>query len=112
VARRRIRVLPEARTEIRDVLRYTRDEFGARKLKEYRELIRDALSVIAEDPSIGRTHPDVHPELRTHHIAKRGKRARHVVLYRVARDGTVEVGGLLHDAMLLEHHLPETWHLT
>lgn len=110
--RRSVRVLPEARAEIRDVLRYTRDEFGARKLQEYRELVRDALRTIAENPHAGRAQPDVHPDLRTYHIAQRGKRARHFVLYRVARDGVVEIGGLLHDAMLLELHLPEGWRVT
>jgi hypothetical protein len=36
---------------------------------------------------------------------------RHFVLYRVAPDGIVEVGGLLHDAMLMELHLPEGWRI-
>jgi toxin ParE1/3/4 len=45
-------------------------------------------------------------ELRTLHIGRRGRRARHLILFRVVPDGAVEVLRFLHDAMDLPRYLP------
>jgi toxin ParE1/3/4 len=48
------------------------------------------------------------PGLRTLHIARRGRRGRHFLMYRVAQATTIEVVRILHDRMELTRHLPLT----
>lgn len=93
-----LRISNRAARDIEEVLAYTLAQFGARKRAEYRALIRDALADIAADPhrAPAKHRPELHPGARTFHIARRGKRARHFLLYRVIGDEFVDVGRLLH----------------
>jgi toxin ParE1/3/4 len=104
-----LRFSREAVRDIEEALAYTREQFGERKFEQYRDLIQEALARIAADPDNpqARRRPEIHPDARTLHLARRGKRARHYLLYRVAADGHVDVGRLLHDSMELKRHLPE-----
>jgi plasmid stabilization system protein ParE len=92
-----LRISDRAARDIEGALAYTLDQFGARKQSIYRALIRDALTDIAADPdrAPAKRRPELHPDARTFHIARRGRPARHFFLYR-----------LLHDSMDLQRHLP------
>jgi toxin ParE1/3/4 len=91
------------------VLAYTLEHFGERKCEQYKSLIRQALADIAADPHRpGAKHrPEIHTEARTFHISRRGKPARHIMLYRITGEHYVDVGRLLHDSMELNRHLPD-----
>lgn len=102
-----IRISAQAQRDIEDALAWTLKEFGESKYDEYRELIREALVDIAMNPDAARRRPELHASARTFHIARRGRRARHFLLLRVAPDGIVEIGRLLHDGMDLQLHLPD-----
>lgn len=103
----RLRVSVQAQRDIEDVLGWTLKEFGERKYDEYRELIKEAILKVAQNPESCRSRPELHPSARTFHLATRGRRARHFLLLRVAPDGVVEIGRLLYDGMDLASHLPE-----
>lgn len=112
VARRSSRVrevflAARAEAQIVDVLAYTLERFGTRKHDEYRGLIAEGLSALAEDAESGKRRPDIHPDAWTHHITQPGRRARHLFLYRI-RD-RVEVACFLHDGMDLPGKWPSTW---
>jgi len=79
------------------VLDYTLERFGETKYLDYRDLIRLAL----------RTLEVIHPDAWTYHIARPGRRARHLFLYRI-RD-VVEVVRFLYDAMDLPRQRPRDW---
>jgi toxin ParE1/3/4 len=100
-------ISPSARAQIREVLAFTRDRFGVRKAQEYSLLIRLALKELAENAEVGKRRPEIHPDAWTYHIGKRGKKARHLFLYRIRE--TVEVARFLYDAMHLPDHVPEEW---
>jgi|SRR5579859_6564913 len=104
----KIRFSPEAVRDIEEVLRFTLDNFGDRKCNQYRDLIRDALAAISKDPfSIhSKPRPEIHPTVRTYHIGRPGKKARHLFLYRYDKSDTVVVGRLLHEAMDTSRHSP------
>ena len=100
-----------SRTAVRDIeeiLAYTLTHFGARKHEQYKALIRQALRDIAADPdrSPAKRRPELHRDVRTFHIARQGRRARHFLLYRVVGDRFIDIGRLLHDSMDLKRHLP------
>ena len=97
---------PSAKADIVDVLRYTKERWGKTKAQEYRELIRDALNAIGDDPDCGKLRVEARPGVLSYHIKQRGRNARHVIFYRVAPGGIVEVIRFLHDSMDFERQLP------
>lgn len=98
---------PRAEAQIIDVLDYTLEEFGEAKYLEYRDLIGLALRTLEMTPTKGKRRPEIHPDAWTYHIARPGRRARHLFLYRI-RDA-VEVARLLYDATDLPRQRPREW---
>jgi len=96
---------PRARRDIADVLEYTRDRWGLAQARAYRDLIREALKSIAANPRCGKLR-GARPGILGHHIKQPGRNARHVVFYRMSRDGAVEIVRFLHDSMDFDRHLP------
>ena len=94
-----------AKADITGVLRYTKERWGEAKAREYRELIRDALNAIADDPTSGKLRVEARPGVLSYHIKQPAKNARHVIFYRVASDGVIELIRVLHDSMDFERHL-------
>jgi plasmid stabilization system protein ParE len=105
----RVTFSEDSKADIREALAYTRIRFGPRKATEYRELLRDARTRLANKPDIGLRRPEIHPALLIYRIAQPGKVARHVLLYRIASDGSVHVARLLYDGMDFALHLPPTF---
>jgi toxin ParE1/3/4 len=102
----RLSQAPRARADIVGVLAYTLDQWGAAKYWEYRDLIiEEAYEEILADPECGRIRPQSRPNVRGYHIGKPGRRARHIVFYRVGASGEIEVVRFLHDAMDPGRHL-------
>lgn len=100
-----VKFLALVEQDIEGALLYTAREFGTRKYADYAALIEEALEVLAEEPTRGRRRPEIHRSAWTYAIAKPGRRARHVFLYRLADDGSAVIYGLLYDGM----NLPEHW---
>lgn len=100
-------ILSRAQAQIADVLSYTLEQFGEAKYLEYRELIELALQTLETTPMAGKHHPEIHPEAWTYHIARPGRKARHLLLYRIRAD--VEVARFLYDAMHLPRQRPKEW---
>jgi toxin ParE1/3/4 len=104
----KLRITHQAAADIEHVLRYTYQQFGQRKHDEYQQLIRLALHTLTTKPEAApsKARPEIHPEVRTLHLARRKMRARHFILYRVSEDEFVDVLRLLHDAMDIGTNLP------
>jgi toxin ParE1/3/4 len=100
----RVRALLAVDGDIEDALRYTLGTYGVHKYEEYVALIEEAFEKLAANPEAGRTRPDIDPEAYTYRIARRGRRARHVILYRIVSPDLVEVLALAYDAMDLPRH--------
>lgn len=88
-------------------------QWGKVVANRYDRLLDQAIEDIAENPSARGPHeiPRV-PGVKGYHIkTSRGhverkdriRRARHLIIYRVAGDGVVEILGIIHDRMLLGH---------
>lgn len=90
-----------------DVLHYTLEEFGEAKYLEYRDLIGLALKALEATPTAGKHRPEIHPDAWTYHIARPGRKARHLFLYRIRE--SVEVARFLYDAMDLPRQRPREW---
>jgi toxin ParE1/3/4 len=106
-----VRLSAAAEADFESILRWTADRFGHRQARTYARTLRSALAALASGPTIPGARPrdDIAPGLFTLHVARRGRRGRHFVLFRAWRVGdrdVVDVIRLLHDAMDLPQHVP------
>jgi len=106
----RLVISASARRDIANALQHSARRWGSKQRQQYRLLIKDALSDLLENPQ----HPasyareEIRPGIRTFHVARRGRPARHFIVYRIAPSGDIPVIRLLHDAMELARALPNT----
>jgi toxin ParE1/3/4 len=48
---------------------------------------------------------EIQPGLRSIHVARHGRRGRHLVLYRIAEGETIDILRMLHDSMDIGRHV-------
>ncbi|KTC29409.1 plasmid stabilization protein ParE [Pseudomonas sp. ABAC61] len=113
------RITNAARADIVDILRLSQTQFGDQARQRYQALILAALQALAGMPYRIGSHDrdELTPGLRSYHLIYSRQQAkhphgtikspRHIVFYRVANDGVIEVVRLLHDAMDVQVHLPD-----
>lgn len=104
----RIRLGDEAERDFGRILKYTKDTFGQRQVDVYRATLIEALAALeAGSDVLGSVARDeILPNLRTLHVARRGRRGRHFIMYRPAQGNVIEVLRILHDQMDLARHIP------
>ena len=104
----RVRLGAAAEVDFANILRWTADTFGLMQAVTYRDTLVDAIAELASGPmaSGSQARDEILPGLRTLHVARRGRRGRHFLLYRIATDRHIEIVRILHDRMDLPHHLP------
>lgn len=102
------RITQRAQNDIASTLEYTRDEFGQAQCDLYRSLIKQTIREITEDPeeAPAKRRDQLRANTWIRHL---GRHARHILIYRIVTDGSIEFGRLLHDAMDIERHLPEDY---
>jgi toxin ParE1/3/4 len=100
-----------AEVDYEEILRWTVARFGEADARIYAETASAALNDLAAGPTVmgANKRDDILKELCTMHVAHKGRKGRHFVMFRVgyAPDhGVIEVLRLFHDAMDLPRHLP------
>lgn len=106
-----VRLTAAAEADFEEILRWTVDQFGEAQARIYAGTISAALNDLAAGPTIvgARERDDILKGIFTLHVARKGRKGRHFVMFRVgcAPDREViEVLRILHDAMDLQRHLP------
>ena len=103
-----VRLGAVAELDFANIISWTAENFGARQARIYRNTLVQAIGELANDPRVAgsKARDDIMPGLRTLHVARRGRRGRHLLLYRIRDGHIVEIGRILHDQMELELHLP------
>jgi toxin ParE1/3/4 len=107
-SRWQVSLTTEAKRDLINILSWTLDHFGKGQTRVYDKTIRSVLKELAQGPDIVgcRRREDIGPSLLTLHLAGKGRKARHFVLFRAnATTGTIDVIRLLHDGMDLARHL-------
>jgi toxin ParE1/3/4 len=104
----KIRLGEEAERDFVHILKYTRDTFGARQVAVYKATLIAALAELASGTDVlgSVARDEILPDLRTLHVARRGRHGRHFIMYRAAGESVIEVIRILHDRMDLARHLP------
>jgi toxin ParE1/3/4 len=98
----------EAEKDFVRILGYTSDIFGPRQAAIYETTILAALADLDSGPEVlgSVARDDLRPGIRSLHVARHGRRGRHVIMYRVTNPELIQVVRILHDAMDLARHLP------
>ena len=81
-----------ALADLRDIARYTKETWGEKQARLYREELELGIQKLALSPSIGRVRADLARSVRSFPVA------RHLVFY-VESEGGVTVLRLLHPSM-------------
>ena len=89
-----------ALADLRNIVRYTRESWGQKQARIYREEIELGIQKLALSPGLGRVRSDVAPSVRSFPIA------RHVAFY-VESEGGITVVRVLHPAMNVASAFPE-----
>jgi len=100
-----------AEADYAEVLRFTRRRWGQEQLQAYRRLLNEGIEAIAYEPTRLNSHArdELQAGFRSFHIdlvTTRPSLGRHVIFYRVASDGTVEILRILHERMEASTRLP------
>ncbi len=106
-----VRLTATAEADFGEILRWTVDQFGEAQARIYSETISAALNDLTAGPTIvgARKRDDILKGIFTLHIARKSRKGRHFVMFRVGRTPdreVIEVLRLLHDAMDLQRHMP------
>ena len=106
-----VRLSASAEADFRQILRWTSNHFGTMQAKIYAETLSSAMQALCAGPTIigAIERPEIGANIRTLHIARNGRKGRHIIVFRISGpEGSKEIDILrvLHDSMDLERHLP------
>jgi toxin ParE1/3/4 len=103
-----VRLTASAEKDCERIVEWTIERFGETQAIVYAETLALALEALGEGPSLedARRRDDIRKGLYSLHVARRGRKGRHFILFRVApRNGyVIEVLRFLHDSMDLPRH--------
>jgi len=77
---RRVRLTPEADSDLTDILEYTFVRWDEAQMNEYAETLYEALGHLAVFPDLGRSRSDLEPALRSYPAGD------HIIFYRATDD--------------------------
>ena len=105
----RIRLASAAEDDFQNILRWTEERFGAAQARAYADTLTQAIQALAAGPHVAgaRERNEIEHGLMALHVARQGRRGRHLVLYRVGLPHdppVIDVLRLLHDSMDLPRH--------
>ena len=100
----RVRLGAAAELDFANIVKWTAEKFGARQSRIYRDTLVRAIRELADGPDLtgSKARDEILPGLRTLHVARRGRRGSHILMYRAAPQSTIEIVRILHDRMDLQ----------
>ena len=106
----RVRLSAQAEHDLTTIVEWTAEKFGARQARTYRTTIVQSIRELGLGPDVAgaRKRHDIANGVLALHVARHGRRGRHLLLYRVAGARTIEIGRILHDSMDLRRHVPDS----
>ena len=104
-----VRLAEKAEHDLLDALVWTTHQFGALQADDYLQTLTLALEALTDGPNIvgSKVRDDIELGIRTLHVARLGRKGRHLVVFRFADGQVIDVIRLLHDSMDLAKHLPD-----
>ena len=106
----RVRLAAAAESDIANIVRWAAEQFGEPQARTYAETLSSALEALLEGPTTvgARAREDIGRGLFTMHVARRGRKGRYFVVFRIGRDQPgeiIEVLRILHEVIDLARHV-------
>ncbi len=103
----RVRLSKDAKRDLGKITSWTRKRFGTIQAIVYRDILIGAITALRDGPNhvASKSREEMAPGIRMLHVARLGKNASHVLIYRTAESGTIEIVRILHDRMEISKHL-------
>lgn len=97
-----------AEIDFANILKWTVENFGSRQASSYRDTLVQAIGALTDGPEVAgsKARDEIAKGLRTLHVARRGRRGSHFLMYRTMGEATIEIVRILHERMDLQRHLP------
>jgi toxin ParE1/3/4 len=104
-----VRLSAAARRDFAEIIRWTTKTFGEAQARRYGDTINRVLGQLVAGPELpaSRARPDLGPQVRVVSIARQGRRASHLLVYRITAGSELEVIRILHDAMDMTRNVPD-----
>ena len=98
----RVRLTAAGEADVRGIVLWTANRFGGAQARVYADTLSRAIRALAEGPAVpgARRRDDIAKGIMALHVARGGRKGRHVVVIDVLR--------VLHDAMDLPRHVGAT----
>ena len=113
----RFRLARPAQTDLANILATSGERWGAEGRQRYAAILVAAMRQVAADPEgpLTKKRPELRTGIRSFHVryARRSveggtvRRPVHVLYYRVAEEGVIEIVRVLHERMDPSRHLDE-----
>jgi toxin ParE1/3/4 len=113
----RFRLARPAQIDLANILATSADRWGAEGRQRYAAVLADAMRqvAVAPDGPLTKERPDLRSGIRSFHVrharrsagAAKIRRPVHVLYYRVAPEGVIEIVRVLHERMDPSRHLDE-----
>jgi len=102
-----IHLAQQAEQDFADIVRWTARHFGELQAQRYADTLVLAIEALAGGPDIPgiKTRDEIAPGIRTLHVARKGRKGRHFVVWRAVAPGVMNVLRILHDRMDLARHV-------
>src|ERR1700730_11172352 len=106
--RRRVRLSAAAEQDFAAIIAWTADQFGPNQARRYPDMILAASGLLDQGPFVpgSKARNELMRDLRSLDIARRGRPARHILLFREGKGTGIEVVRILHDSMEMRDNLP------
>jgi len=106
-----VRLTAAAEADYRQILQWTLVNFARAQTRTYAVTLSAALKALSAGPAIPgvRERAEIGAQIRTLHVARKGRKGRHFVVFRVndaAGEKVIDVLRMLHDGMDLARHFP------
>lgn len=102
-----LRLARSAEQDIIDILAWTNEYFGKEQSMIYAETLTLGLEALTAGPGIigVKSRSDIAPGIKTLHVAKGGRKGRHVIVFRVGEHSMIDILRILHDSMDMSRHV-------
>ena len=106
-ARWKVRISKAAQQDFDSLYLWTIERFGSDQADAYRRLVLDALISLDSGPdTLGvKGRAELPENIKILHVARKGKRGRHIIVFDVSMPGRIQVLRILHDAMDVPRHV-------
>jgi len=106
----RVRLGAQAERDLLGILHWTAQNFGDQQAKDYRSTLLQSIRELVTGPDVAgaRKRDDIVKGFYSLHVARHGRRGRHLLLYQTAGGRNIEIVRILHDSMDLRRHLPHS----